>query len=556
MIREGLRQIITDAIQRTPKLAKQHAKKLDFTVERPRVKKFGDWSTNIALIAAPLLRKSPMEIAENIKPNIKYKYLEDVQVAKPGFINLYFKNEWYYEVLKRIEQSGAKYGEIDFGKGKKVLLEYVSANPVGPLHLGHGRWATVGDTLASSLRKAGFSVGTEFYINNYGRQMKLFYQSVEAAYRKLFGESAEPPEDGYKGTYISKIAKDAKSHLRLEYSKNLKLPLREFAYNAMMQKIGDTLGEMDVKFDRYFKEREELQESGEVDRVIEFLKKSSKRDKRAKVYEEKGATWLNTSAYGDQKDRVLIRSNGEKTYFAADVAYHKNKLSRKFDKLINIWGADHHGYIARVKAAIAALGDNPDKLTVILGQLVNLYKDGKPVRMSKRTGELVTLDELLDDVGVDAARFTFLTKSTDSPLDFDIDLVKEQSDKNPVYYVQYAHARISSILGFAESKGISYAGIKNANLNLLKEETEIELIKILEEFEEIVENIAKNYTPHLLTTYAQKLATGFHSFYTTSRVIQENKPDLTQARLALLNAARITLQNVLKLLGVSAPEKM
>jgi arginyl-tRNA synthetase len=506
------------------------------------------------MLAAPTLKKSPMEIAEDVQKNIvdREGYLEKTEIAKPGFINLFFKDEWYFEVLRRIEKLDKKFGEIDAGAGQKVLLEYVSANPVGPLHIGHGRWAAVGDSLARTLRKAGFNVHTEFYVNNYGRQMNLFFASVEAAYGNLFGEKTELPEDGYKGSYIKDIACYLKDKYNVPPEKidaNFIVILRDKSFDLMLDSIKKSLEKMDVKFNFYFKEKEKLHDRNDVKKLLDLL------EKNGQIYKKDGALWLNTSQYGDEKDRVVQRSNGEYTYFAADIAYHDNKLDRGFDKLINIWGADHHGYIARVKAAIAALGEDPSKLEVILGQLVNLFRDGKLVKMSKRTGELITLDELIEEVGVDAIRFTFLTKSTDTPLDFDINLVKEQSDKNPVFYVQYAHARISSIIRFAAEKGVVYKGAKDADFNLLKENAEIDLIKTLEEFEEIVEIVSKNLTPHLLTTYAQKLATAFHSFYTVSRVITDDEK-LTQARLGLLNCTHITLRNVLELLGVSAPDKM
>ena len=552
MIRETILKIIDNTIKKTPEL-KAIAKDLDYAVERPRIEKYGDWSTNVAMVAAPLLKKSPMQIAETVVENIDdpQGLIKKKDIAKPGFINLTFTDEWYRQVVKRIEELDDKYGELTLGKGVKVLLEYVSANPVGPLHIGHGRWAAVGDSLAKTLRKAGYRVYTEFYINNYGRQMNLFYESVKAEYGKLLGHKVDKLIEGYRGVYITAIAKNIKEkHGNRAWDLNTHTTFEKEAYDSVLSQIKHTLEKMGVEFDHFFQEKQALHDNDKVETVIKWLL-SHKR-----AYEKDGATWLNTSEFGDEKDRVLIRSNGEETYFASDIAYHKNKLDRGFDKLINIWGADHHGYVARVKAAIAALGDNPDKLIVVLGQLVNLIKDGKRVKMSKRTGELITLDELIDEVGVDAIRYTFLTKSTDTTIDFDINIAKEQSDKNPVYYVQYGHARICSILAFAESKGFKYDGVKKVDLGLIKEPAEIGLIKTLEEFEDIVEAVSKNYAPHLLTIFASKLASTFHSFYAKVRVVNEDDIPLTQARLALLNATHITLRNVLSLLGVSAPEKM
>ena len=550
MIRDTILDIIENTVQKTAEL-KAVAKDLGYAVERPRIKKYGDWSTNVAMVAAPLLKKSPMQIAETVVENIDdpQGLIETIDIAKPGFINFSFKDEWYRQIVKRIEELDEKYGELTLGKGIKVLLEYVSANPVGPLHIGHGRWAAVGDSLARTLKKAGFEVSTEFYVNNHGRQMDLYYESVASAYKNLFGDKTQPPEDGYKGAYIVDIAKEIKAKYDKPLTDDFRPVLEKEAFLLIEDQIRNTLKHMGVVFDLYFKEKEDLHEKDAVKKTVGKLKKDGE------AYEKEGAVWLDTSNHGDEKDRVLIRSNDEPTYFLADIAYHKNKLDRGFDKLINIWGADHHGYVARVKAAITTLGDDPDKLVVVLGQLVNLIKDGKTVKMSKRTGELITLDELIDEVGVDAIRYTFLTKSTDTAIDFDIDLVKEQSDNNPVYYVQYGHARICSILAFAESKGIKYDGEK-VDLSLIKEPAEIGLVKILEEFEDIVEAVSKNYAPHLLTIYASKLASTFHSFYAKVRVINEGDNELTQARLALLNATHITLRNVLSLLGVSAPEKM
>ncbi len=556
MIREQILKIISNAISQTEGL-KDTA--VDFTIERPRLKQHGDWSTNIALNAAPILKKSPIQIAEILIENINdvaeafrppwkpegFHYIKKVEIANPGFINFTFTNEWYHQVVERIEDADDTYGQIEADPSQKILLEYVSANPVGPLHVGHGRWAAVGDTLANVLRKAGHKVTTEFYVNNFGRQMLLFYESVVAAYFK-----EEPPEDGYKGAYITDIAESLRDDLEQELSEENRTKFEQLAFELVMKQIMKTLKKMGVTFEHYFYEKEELHNKNEVNKALDKLKKD------AKAYEKDDALWLATSDFGDEKDRVLVRSNGEPTYFAADIAYHKQKLDRGYDKLINIWGADHHGYIARVKAAITALGDNPEKLQVILGQLVNLLKGGQVVKMSKRTGEMVTLDELVDEVGKDAVRYTLLTKSTDTTLDFDIDVAKEQSDQNPVYYVQYAHARINSIMRFAETKGIDYKKAAEANLELIKEDSEIDLIKSLEEFEDVITAIAKNYTPHLLTVYAQKLANNFHSFYAKHKVIDEENIELSQARLALLNATHIVLKNTLSLLGVSAPVKM
>ncbi len=423
-------------------------------IERPREKAHGDWSTNVAMVLAGELNMPPQQVAQQIVDSFPTasKDLKKIEIAGPGFINFYLTNDWLYDALAEIERLGSKYGHSNLGQGQRVQVEFVSANPVGPMHIGHGRWAAVGDSLANVLTVTGHDVTREFYVNDYGRQMDIFGASVSARYAELLGESISFPEEGYQGEYIKDIAReiiaeDGDKYLSLPEAERREL-FKERAYQQVLEHIKKTLHDMAVDFDVWFSERD-LHGSSAVKKAIDEVRE------RGYVYEKEGAVWFRSTAFGDEKDRVLIRENGEPTYLAADVAYHKNKLERGFDTIINIWGADHHGYVARMTAVVQALGYPAQRLEVILGQLVNLLRGGEPVRMSKRTGELVTLDELLAEVGKDAIRFLFLMRSTDSALDFDIDVAIAQSNENPVYYVQYAHARISSILRFAGAEGVA-----------------------------------------------------------------------------------------------------
>lgn len=555
MIREELVRLIESSIERAKKEKKlATAATPKIVVERPKEKAFGDWSSSMAMVLASQLKEDPLKIAATLVLYLKEQkhFLKDVQVAPPGFINFFISNEWLYDVLIEIQKQSDKFGHSHLGQGQKIQVEFVSANPTGPLHIGHGRWAAVGDALANVLSAAGYKVEREFYINDYGTQMDVFGQSVSARYAQLLGVDEKIPEGGYHGAYVKEIAQEI---VNREKDKYLSLPpqerakvFRDRAYKQVLDYFKKTLSDFGITFDSWFSE-ESLHTSSAVKKVIEELKA------KGHVYEKEGAVWLKTTDFGDDKDRVLIRESGEPTYFAADIAYHKDKLKRGFDKLINVWGADHHGYVGRVKAAIKALGYLEDSLEIIIGQLVNLLRKGEPVRMSKRTGEMVTFDELVEEVGKDVARYIFLTRSTDSPLDFDIELAKEQSQENPVYYVQYAHARISSILKFAAQEGATLPKVGEAEAVLLTHASELELIRKLVEFQEMVEDCATFRAPYKLTRYAEDLAALFHIFYTKCRVVTEDKK-LTGARLSLVKSTQIVLQNVLKLLGVSAPEKM
>ncbi len=527
----------------------------EFVLERPRLKEHGDWATNLALQMQAAEGKPPRVIAQALLDHLKDPegILARVEIAGPGFINFTLSAGCIREELLRLAEAGEDYGRWDLGAGQRINVEFVSANPVGPLHIGHGRWAALGDVLANLLSFTGHEVSREFYVNDYGRQMELFAASVEAAYLELLGEPSDFPEDGYHGAYIYDIARELLDNYGDAYRQaepeERRALFGRLAYEQVLAHLRETLEAFRVDFDTWFSERQ-LHEAGDVAQVIRFLQDAGL------AYESEGAVWMATSRFGDDKDRVLIRGNESPTYFASDIAYHRNKLERGYDLLIDIWGADHHGYVNRMLAAVEALG-SPGKLEIIIGQLVNLKSGGQPVRMSKRSGEMVTFEELVDDVGVDAARFFFLSRGQDSAVDFDIDLAKEQSQNNPVFYVQYAHARISSILRYAGEQGVpvdeSLPDL--ASLELLREEEEMDLARKLFEFEELVRDAAVDRAPHRLTHYAHELAASFHFFYTKHRVITEDVA-LTRARLFLVLCSRQVLRNCLKLLGITAPESM
>jgi len=536
----------------------------DFVLERPRLKAHGDWATNAALSLSAELGRSPRDIAAVIARRLQEEAgttgtageaatLQAVEVAGPGFINLTLSRDRVLRELMRVASEGKAYGRWNFGEGLRLNVEFVSANPVGPLHVGHGRWAALGDALCNLLEAVGYAVDREFYLNDYGTQMEIFAASVEARYLELSGQEAEFPAEGYHGTYIADIARvlleeDGGSLLQAP-SEERRAELGERAYGIALAHIQDSMVSFGVDFDTWFSERE-LQRTGAVEKAVRGLLEDGL------AYEKDGAEWMATSRFGDDKDRVLVRSNGAPTYFASDIAYHLNKMARGYDHLINIWGADHHGYVRRMQAAMEARG-YPERLEVILGQLVNLKRGGEPVRMSKRTGEMVTFDELVEEVGRDAARYLFLTRSQDTALDFDIQLAVEESMDNPVYYVQYAHARICSILRYGMGKGVDLSEDIPAmeTLRLLDSEEEADLALKIFEFEELVRDAALGRAPHRLTRYLEELAAIFHVFYNRHRVISDDA-ELTAARLFLVRCTRQVIRNGLGILGVSAPESM
>jgi arginyl-tRNA synthetase len=526
----------------------------------PKVARHGDYATNVALSLTRLLKRNPREIASRIVENLRDtdQILEKTEIAGPGFINFFVRPRAWHKVLEDVHRSGRSYGRQDRGKGKKVQVEFVSANPTGPLHIGHGRGAATGDVLANILGACGYDVEREYYINDAGNQMNTLGRSLYFRYQELLGEPVEFPEAHYQGEYMRDLAREFQQEVGERYRR---APLEEvlpvftkYASDSIFAGIKDDLSGFGVRFDRWFSEQS-LHDEDAIRKTIAEL------EARGFIYEEEGAKWFRSTAFGDEKDRVVVRANGISTYFAADLAYHKNKFERGFETVIDIWGADHHGYVDRMSAGVQALGREREALRVILVQLVNLLRAGKPVAMSTRAGEFVTLREVIDEVGKDAARFIFLTRRSDSQLDFDLDVAKTQSNDNPVFYVQYAHARLCGIFEVAKERSIPCDWAqeggqgKTPDLALLDLPQEIALIKLLGEYPEILSNCARCLEPHLVPYYLHELVSLFHSYYNQNRVLGEDSA-LTQARIYLAAAVRIVVRNALELLGVAAPERM
>lgn len=514
-------------------------------IEIPKNEAFGDLSTPIAMEIAKKLKKPPRTIAQDIIQSINKSSFESVELAGPGFINFKFKNDFVFSELENLLKLGELFFTQNIGNGKKIQIEFVSANPTGPLHLGHGRGAALGAALANILKEAGYNVFTEYYINDAGKQVEILGLSVYIALQNLFGKNLEMPEECYKGEYINEIAKElydlyGNSLQNKEFDEIADF-LIDFSYKKMLNEIKKDLDDFGVNFDNWISERK-LYHTGEVQRAILKLKELGF------IYEKDGALWFHSTAFGDDKDRVIVKSDGTYTYFASDIAYHKNKIERGFDELINIWGADHHGYIQRVKAAVQALGMSDSQIKILLVQMVNLLREGKPVQMSKRAGTFVTLRELIDEIGADTTKFIFLTRRHDSHLEFDIEIAKKQSHENPVYYVQYAHARINSIFVKAQSEPERFSGE-------LFNEDELRIIKKALIYPMIFELSVQMREPHRITFYLQELAALFHSYYHKYRVISEND-ELTETRLSLCKAIMFVLKHGLRMLGVKAPEKM
>ena len=523
----------------------------DFVIETPKDEKNGDFSTNLAMQLTRILRQNPRKIAEAIVGGIDLPGLvERVEIAGPGFINFYLVPGWLNRVLPAIQEEDADYGKSNAGGGERVQVEFVSANPTGLLHMGNARGGALGDTLAAVLNEAGYVCDKEYYINDAGNQVENLGKSVEARYVELLGRDDDQiPEDGYHGKDIIATAQrllDEKGESLVDLSEAERRELmKNYALKEKVAGIRGSLENFGVVFDNWFSEQS-LHDAGSVHEVVDILRE------KGYVYEKDGAQWLRATDWGEEKDEVLVRSNGTPTYFAADIAYHRDKFERGYKRLINIWGADHHGHVARLKGAMTALGYDGDDITVILMQLVRLYRGGEIVKMSKRSGKYVTLDELIEEVGKEAARFFFIMRSPDSALDFDLDLAKAESSDNPVYYVQYAHARICSILSVAGGKTPQAADV---DLSLLTEENERVLIRKLAEWPQEVADAARELAPYHLAYYAKELANAFHSFYNSCKVLTDDAA-LRDARLALVDCTRITLRNVLTLLGLSAPERM
>lgn len=527
----------------------------NFVLEEPREKQHGDLATNLAMVLTKQARKSPREIAGILLKHFETEgtWIQSHEIAGPGFINFKLDPIWLTGVIPQILSQAEDYGKVNLGQGQKVQVEFVSANPTGLLHMGNARGAALGDSLASLLTAAGYVVNREFYINDAGNQIHNFALSLEARYLQQLGQDVPFPEGGYHGedlidTVKGLIAKVGDKYLNIEAELRREFLVR-YALEEKLTNIRQTLADMGVHYDVWFSEQS-LHDSGAVKKAMEDM------EQQGYIYEKEGALWLKSTLFGDEKDEVVVRSNGTPTYFAADIAYHRNKFERGFDRVINIWGADHHGHVARMKGAMSALGYNPDNLQIILMQLVRLIQDGEVVRMSKRSGQYITLKELMEEVGKDAARFFFIMRDPDSTVEFDLDLAKAESSDNPVYYVQYAHARLCSILRQAEESGYSYSGIPTKEeLALLNSTEEQELLKKMADLPGEIAAAARLMEPHRLARYVLDLAALFHSFYNSQRVLVDEE-NIRKVRLALVCSTKQVLANVLEILGVTAPERM
>ena len=553
---EQLKQTVIDAVNAAVKGGElPEADAPQFIIEKPSDKKNGDFSSNIAMAGARAYHMAPRAIAEVIVKNLDLKntFIEKTEIAGPGFINFYFSDKYYNEILRDIVKSGENYGRSDFGEGKKILVEFVSANPTGPMHIGNARGGAIGDCLASVLDAAGYYVQREFYVNDAGNQIEKFATSLEVRYLNLCGKDVEMPEDAYHGEDITVHAKNFYDIHGDKYadtsSEERRKALVDYALPLNIQGLEDDLKKYRIVYDKWFKEST-LHNDGSVKKVIDVLKE------KGVTYEQDGALWFKASEYGNDKDIVLIRANGIPTYIVPDIAYHYNKLvTRGYDKAIDVLGADHHGYIPRMKAALTALGVDADRLDPVIMQMVRLVRDGETVKLSKRSGKAITLNTLLDEVPIDAARFLFNLREPNSHCDFDLDLAIKNSSENPVYYVQYAHARICSIIKKAQAEGIEIGEPTDETLSKLSSNEERELISFMSGLTDEIITAAKNYDPARITHYVIELATLFHKFYNAHRVVSEDE-GLTKARLYLCTAVKNTIKNILVMLKVSVPESM
>ena len=526
----------------------------EVVVERPQLPEHGDFATNLPLRLARAARMSPVAIAEGVAPLIATEEpTERVWAAPPGFINFTISQDWLRQQVTTILQEGETYGNLDLGGGRRVQIEFVSVNPTGPIHVGHARGAVLGSGLANVMAAAGYDVSREYYINDAGSQVDAFYRTLNARYLQALGRDVEVPADGYMGSYMEELAQKV---LKEEKQRFLDMPEEEavptigkIGLREMLRVIREDLESIQVKFDAWFSEQS-LFDSGDYDAALDLLRQAGY------LAQREGATWFASTTLGEDKDNVLIRSTGAPTYFASDVAYHYNKLlKRGYDRVINIWGADHQGHVSRMKAVVRALGMDAERLTIIISQLVTLKRGQEIIRLSKRTGDLITLRELVDEVGSDACRFFFLSRTADSQMDFDLELAKKESEDNPVYYVQYAHARIAGILRLAQEQGLDFT---RGNVRLLTHEAEVALIRRMLLLPEIIEGIALSLEPHHLPRYTVELATAFHWFYQQCRVVssEPGAEAITLARLKLVQACRIVLARCLSLMSMSAPERM
>ena len=582
-MKDQLQELLTKCVQDliSKGILKEMPSKI--RIDHTKDNSHGDYATNIALMLSKQAKMSPVELAKIIIDQFEQKnFIKKIEIAGPGFINFFISQESSSSIVNEILAQAASYGFSDIGQGKKVLLEYVSANPTGPLHVGHGRGAAYGATVSNLLRNAGFIVDNEYYVNDAGRQMDILTVSIYLRYLTICGEDLRFPDNGYQGQYINDIAQGIyetsgqKFHLKsdlvfenvcrdgteggdkevhidqlIEKAKSILgdgfKAVFEVGIESILSGIKNDLAEFGVVFEKWFSEQS-LIDSGLSESCISKLKDSKN------LYEKDGALWFKTTNFGDEKDRVVVRDNGNHTYFASDIAYHLEKLDRGYDKIINVWGADHHGYIPRVKASIEALGHNSDKLEILLVQFANLYRGGSKVQMSTRSGSFVTLEDLRAEVGNDAARFFYILRKSEQHMDFDLDLAKSKTNENPVYYIQYAHARICSVFKQADEKELEL-DVSQANLSLLTEEIEKDILRELSRFRSVLESSAIQYEPHQLAYYLRDLSNHFHSYYNACKFIVDDK-NLTQSRLALINATQQILKNGLSILGVGAPESM
>jgi arginyl-tRNA synthetase len=522
-------------------------------LERPRLPEHGDWATNVAMVLARAAKAPPRKVAEAMVAHLELPdWVAGVEVAGPGFVNVRLDQSWFAGLVRRVLAEGQSFGTIDLGHGERVNVEFISANPTGPLHVGNARLAPTGDALANLLAATGHKVEREYYFNDAGSQIEQLGASVEAAYLQLVGRPFELPADGYRGAYVAEaaaelVAEEGEALADLDPD-DRRARITDWAFRRMLAGIRQTLVRLGVEFDVWFSERT-LHESGAIAETVEEL------GERGVVEDRDGAVWLRTTQFGDDKDRPLIRSNGAPTYFGADAAYYRDKRRRGFDRLIFLWGADHHGYVPRMRAVVRAFGDPDDTVEFLISQLVSLVRAGQPARMSKRAGDIATVDDLLDEVGKDAFRYTMLRFSLDAPIEFDVEAVTRQSLDNPVYYVQYAHARISSVIRQGNEIGFSPLPVEEADLGLLTHPMEAALLRRLAAYEELVLTAARQRAPHRLTRYAEDLAAAFHRFYGECRVLTDDHA-LSSARWWLVHSTRQVLANILGLIGVDAPERM
>ena len=550
-----VRQLISNALDHAKKNGDLELSVMsEIVVEKPKEEKFGDFSTSLAMGLAKSERKKPYEIAEILSRHLlcNEDNIASVKIAGPGFLNLTMKPAFFLKRLLKVAEQADRYGSSNAGQGKKVLLEFVSANPTGPLHVGHGRGAAVGDMLGRLLDKAGYNVSTEYYINDVGNQMNTLGRSTWSRYLELQDKGNAFPSDYYQGEYIKDIARDIYAQHGNEFldkEEEQVLPFfREYASNSVLNGIKEDLSNFGVIFDQWFSEKK-LYDQQLVDATVNWLRKEKH------IYDKEGAVWLRSSAHNDEKDRVLIKQSGEKTYFCSDIAYHKNKIDRGFEWIIDLWGADHHGYVPRMKSALQAMGYDENVFKVMLVQFVSLKRGGEKVSMSTRSGEFETLADVIKEVGIDATRFFFLMRSSDTHLDFDLELAKKESPENPVFYIQYAHARICSIFRIATEQGIKLLDSVDIDLSPLQNKEEFVMIKKILAFTEIVEKSAELLEVHRIAFYLQDLVGTFHRYYSRNRIVSEDKA-LSCARLFLMNCLRVTIRNGLSIMGVSAPERM